>query len=166
VTTISIKINGSGIHLFKNFVFTINNSEIIILTLTLQAQETRSADLLGKNLLAMKDSWIQSIITQDQFRKIDVWVYELLKLSAMPDPLKNLDYCVLIRKYSSLNRQVIFSPHCFARLCEVQPEFLSFDAKTIPRPELVTVSDDNHPFVYWFGNYYYFLKICPAEDPK
>lgn len=116
-----------------------------------------------KLALNVKDSWIQSILTQDHFQKIDLWLYTLIKHSGRQDPLKNLDYCVLIRKHSSLNREVVFSPNCFHKLSEVQPDFLLLDTKVIPKPELIGMLNNKQSFIYWFGNINYFVKICPPE---
>jgi hypothetical protein len=108
----------------------------------------------------MKDSWLQSILTQDQFKKIDHWMFELLKQSGKADPLENFEYCVVAKKlFFSLNREVLFSPNCFHKLCEAHPEFLSLDTKVIPKPELI--EDNEQSFVYWFGDLTYFFKIFP-----
>lgn len=111
----------------------------------------------------MKDSWIQSTLTQDQFQKIDRWIYTFIQQSGNPDPLKDLDYCVLVRKSSGLNREVIFSPGCFHQLSQMYPEFLALNTKEISKPALSEVRNDKQSFIYWFGNMHYFFKIFPPE---
>lgn len=111
----------------------------------------------------LKDSWIKSILTQDQFQKIDRWIYTFIQNSGKPDPLKDFDYCVLVKKPTSLNREVIFSPNCFNKLCDVQPEFITLNEKVISKPELSEVHDNKQPLIYWFGNIHYFFKIFPPE---
>lgn len=111
----------------------------------------------------MKNSWIQAILTQDQFQKIDQWVYMFIQNSGKPDPLNNFDYCVLVKKPTNLNREVIFSPDCLPMLCDVQPEFLSLNITVISKPTLSQVRDSKQPFIFWFGNLRYFFRVYPTE---
>jgi hypothetical protein len=111
----------------------------------------------------VENSWIQAIINPEQFKKIDHWLFTLLQNENQLDPLKKVDYCVVVRKRSDLNREVIFSPNCFDLLCEIQPEFLSFKTQLTTKPEATSMSDKNQ-FIFWFGNTYYFLKIYPPEE--
>ena len=111
----------------------------------------------------MKDSWLQSFLSQDQFQKIDRWIYELMKQTGQVGPLKNSDYCIIGRKHSPLKREVVFSPNCFEMLREIQPEFLSLDTNVIPMPESLDPRDGGKAFVFWFGNVHYFFKIFPPD---
>ena len=104
----------------------------------------------------MKDSWIQATLTQDQFQKIDRWLYTFIQNSGKPDPLDNFDYCVLVKNPTSLN------PNCFPLLCEVQPEFLSLKTMVIPKPALSEVRDSKQPFIFWFGDMHYFFDVFSA----
>jgi len=110
----------------------------------------------------MKDNWIQVFLTPDQFQEIDNSVYELLKQFGIADPLKGLNYCVLIKKHSNLSREVLFSPGCFDQLCSIWPQFHSFNTKAIPKPNLTGILSKRQSFVYWFGNMHYFLKFTSS----
>ncbi len=118
------------------------------------------------NDFQMQNPWLQSIITQDQFEKIDRWIYSFIHNTGKPDPLYNFNYCVLVKKPTSLNREVNFSPNCFPLLCEVQPEFLKINTKIISKPTLSEVHDSKQPLIYWFGNIHYFVDVFPLPSPK
>jgi hypothetical protein len=109
----------------------------------------------------LEDSWIQATLSQDQFQKIDRWLYALIQNSGNPDPLSNFDYCVLVKKPTDLNREVIFSPNCFPLLCELQPEFLLLTTTMIIKPINSEVRDNKQPFIYWFGRMNYFVNVFP-----
>ncbi|MBL0745930.1 hypothetical protein [Chryseolinea lacunae] len=111
----------------------------------------------------MKDSWIQATLSQDQFQKLDRWIYTFILNSGKPDPLDNLDYCVLVKKPTSLNREVIFSPNCLPLLSAAQPEFFSLNTKMIATPVVEEVRDSKQPFIFWFGNVHYFYNTYPAD---
>ncbi|NBW35355.1 MAG: hypothetical protein EBR30_10125 [Cytophagia bacterium] len=111
----------------------------------------------------MKDSWIQAILTQEQFQKIDQWVYMFIQNSGKPDPLNNFEYCVLVKKPTNLNREVIFSPNCFPILYDVQPGLFTIEIKVIKKPTHAEIRNNNRPFIFWFGNMHYFLNVYPAE---
>ncbi|MCZ8215404.1 MAG: hypothetical protein O9262_04150 [Cyclobacteriaceae bacterium] len=112
----------------------------------------------------MKDSWIQAILTQEQFQKMDQWIYIFIQNSAKSDPLNNFDYCVLVKKPTSLNREVIFSPNCFPLLCDLHPEFFLLDTKVITKPALTEVHDSKQPFIFWFGNMNYFINTYSPDS--
>ena len=115
----------------------------------------------------VKDSWIHSILTRDQFQKIDKWIYEVYCHSKTFDPLNNADYCVIVRKQvllAQLYWEVVFSPNCFQSLCQIQPELLSLDIKPIPIPELIGILDNKRRFIFWFGDMRYYFELFPPVN--
>ena len=111
----------------------------------------------------MLNSWQRSIITQEQFKKLDRWKSTILNNTGTPDPLQNFDYCFLVRKQPPLKREVVFSPYCLQKLCEIQPEFLSLNTEKLSNQIFLRLNETSRPFVSWFGNIHYFSKHFPFD---
>ena len=115
----------------------------------------------------VKDSWIHSLLTRDQFQKIDKWIYEVYCHSKTFDPLNNTDYCVIVRKQVLLTKlywEVVFSPNCFQSLCQIQPEYFFSRHQTDTNTELIGILDNKRRFIFWFGDMRYYFELLPPVN--